>query len=227
MEAYSILTTVLRTKATMVEPGDAPAATAARSRLVESSSAGGVIAAWASSCAVAPWKQSSQTPYPCPLAIGGPKTRQVCGREAYRSQVPCSGSRAGHGSSLAKSSKLSAGLPSGSASSRPEAESPGNWGARRCQEAAARAATRRARSGSVCSRAESPCWSLSASAGPMVKTPTQHCAQPARHKRWGPLRMAASAKAPSIRATKLRSWFRNCASGLFASGFVPRRLPMA
>ena len=60
------------------------------------------------SSSLAPTKHSSQQPSasPSPTRTGGPKTRQVIGRQAYTSQRPVAGSSAGQAASLANSSNL-------------------------------------------------------------------------------------------------------------------------
>ena len=78
-------------------------------------------------------------PKPPSDCTGGPKTRQVIGRAAYRSHIPVSGSRTGQGSSLANFSKSASAV---SPSSRmPVAGSPGKSFASRVIDSRARLRT--------------------------------------------------------------------------------------
>jgi hypothetical protein len=131
------------------------------SRTDSMSSGSGFISQAAISVSDAPWKQSSQTPKPAPDRTGGPKTRQVIGRDSYSSQVPVSGSSAGQGSSLAKSSnRFSTSSPS---SNTPLAGSPGNSCASLATASRARSPTPRARSGARVLRSARPRRSREAS----------------------------------------------------------------
>ena len=127
---------------------------------------------------------------------GGPKTRHVIGRAAYKSHSPVAGSSAGHGSSLAKSSKRSAGIVF-VAEQAGLAVSPGKSADNRAADSSARRRTSRARAGSACSNSRRPSCSRRTSSWLMAKTPMQHWVHPGLQTSQSPLRRAASASAAS------------------------------
>ena len=72
-------------------------------------------------------------------------------------------------------------------------------------EARARSRIRNARCGSVASKSESPCCSLSTSSWLIAEMPTQHCVHPSLQTSQSPLRRAASARAASVICTSFWS----------------------
>src|SRR3982075_1678069 len=102
--SYLILTrSDVREKAMMVFPRTPVVSSISSSSADSRSSGSGLISQAAISSLEAPLKQSSQTPRPSSERTGGPKTRQVIGRDSYSSHIQLSGSSTGQGSSLAKS----------------------------------------------------------------------------------------------------------------------------
>ena len=71
-----------REKATIVFPRVPVDFSTFSSNADSKSSGSGFISQAAISLSVAPWKQSSHTPNPSSERTGGPKTRQVMGRDA-------------------------------------------------------------------------------------------------------------------------------------------------
>jgi hypothetical protein len=152
-------------------------------------------------------RRETANPFSSPERTGGPKTRHVIGRAAYKSHAPVVGSSAGQGSSFAKSANRSS--ASSSSFKMPVCGSPGKLPERFFIDCCARLRICAARRGSVASSSASPWRSRIASSWLMAKGPWQHCVQPLRQTSHSPLLRAASARATSTICMSLLSDLAN------------------